>query len=192
MAVWLATINGLWYNQATVNTIKFTGPDTPLNLNTFIDALGAEFKTRVQPTTHTSMSYNSINLRKLSPAEPGLSFVPTGWPFVGTLAGLAMPSYVAVQGKLQGSTPNYPFRGSMRLAGVIEEDITSGAVAAGSPTTRWTTAVAFWTVTYTVLGQTWTPVLYTERFAPLANPIASVTLDTRATTQNSRKVGRGG
>lgn len=192
MGIYLISFTGNWYGQQVVNTIKYNINPVPTNLSPLIEAIGTAFKTAVFPAMHGGVQYTSMHVRSVQPAQPGVDFVPTTWPFVGGRTGTPMPSFVAVAGKLQGLELAYPFRGAVRLPGVVEEDVSSGLLAAGTATTLWQTAVDFWKQTITVGSDIAVPVLWTERFAPASNIINSVSLNLRVSTQNSRKVGRGG
>lgn len=154
------------------------------DLQTFADALGADFETQIDGAIPDSIIWNDIAISNPLPGNFASVVIPANFPFAGTLNDVdILPLFNAVQLNYFSTANSYPRRGYNRIAGVTEAQITAGALNA--------TFLPIWTGVAATLGglvttsENWSPVLWSERYQ-VANPITSFGASARLATQKSR------
>lgn len=122
--------------------------------------------------------------------SPGISYIPSDFPYSGALATDGLPSFNAVRVEIFPVEARYPYKSEARLAGCVEAQQSGGNLTAPA-LTAWQTFANFFHTTWTTAGSgIWVPVLHSLVY-PDDNQVQIAVVDTRITTQNSRKIGRG-
>lgn len=155
-------------------------------LNTLAESIVNAWQAAVVP----DYQFLSIYFRAVTPGSIGSTFVPDGWPLLGTSGGTRSPAYVAGRINLQGVFLAHPNRGYIRPNGFPTASIVGDNPSVGLIAALDALGLA-WCSTY-VDGDAivWSPFLYSPATGA-GNIIGSWSVDTELTTQNSRKTGHG-
>lgn len=189
MAVYEVVMHGDWNNAVQVATVRHYSKELPFgNINASLQAIGSLFQGTHGPLLSRKVSYNSISIRNVEVGSVGYSYTPTGWPFTGDREGDDMPPFVAFRIDLFGTELLKPYRGYVRLPGVLEEDNFEGKLIGDAPSLL-SDAADFYQHVFTGADPT-IPVLW-SRSTGITNVISRASINADISTQNSRKFGRG-
>ena len=191
--VYEVTIEGLIYQQVfNIRRFYYYGGGDPPSYGAFANAFGNGLRTVIEDLVHDNTSFNSIHIRSVAVGQVGADYIPSNWPFNGTVdAAEGLPPFCALSIRYGGALQQYPVRGFSRFPGQVEADQNAG-VWTNATFTAWGAVANHMKTSFTLGsgGNSWSPVLYNPNYLP-QNAIGSAVVQGYVTTQNSRKVGRG-
>ena len=191
MPVFQVDFFGTVGGQVTSNTLYYDVSNANPDFQLFADDFGQAFNTELLPYLSDQYQVLELYIREPVVGSLGLRVTPVQWPAPGQDAGDALPTYDAFAVLFSGALLVHPRSKQIRLAGVSESQQSNGVVDNAALSLLNTAVDNLFLQTFIPPdGTTWTPVLYSKRYGTV-NPIASITVKTRVTTQNSRKRGRG-
>lgn len=191
MAIYELTFRGVMAGQALNNVFKYQTTAGSFDIIGMVNTLGLAFENVHSLATVDDLTMTAVHIRRLDAVEPGFDHIPSSWPYSGTLTGQYVSTFQAVSMRMTGSVLAFPYKGFKRFAGISEADIIDGELTAGSQTLWDDVAQVIVNPVIGGLGETWNPILYTDTY-PTPNVVGSIVVDSLVTTQNTRKIGRGG
>lgn len=189
MPAFRVVLRGTMLGQ-TVNNQRFwvTIPSNP-DIPAFVNALGAAFKTAIQPITPSVLTWTDTYVIPAVTGSLGAAYVPTGFPFSGSDNGGAyLPPHYGILAVYGGVLLINPRQGRNRFAGLLEGQVNNGVL---TPTaqTSWLAVANALSASYNT-ETLWSPTLWSDTYQTV-NAISSVSIRAQLPTQNSRKVGAG-
>lgn len=183
-------IRGIAFGQAMAITRFFTVPAIPTSFQAFANALGTALEANWSPATHDLCSLQDLYISEAEVGSLGVAVTPSNFPIFGDEnSEAALPPQNAVLAVYGGAALSYPRQNRNRLAGVMEDHVTSGVLNSGG-VDIWTPVMNVITGTHFDGVNNWVGCLWSDKTQTSA-AITSKTIRLAISTQDSRKVGSG-
>lgn len=123
-------VNVTWAGFAMSTGAVLSGnQDVVFPSETILNELAARWALYAENLASDQLVLRSIYIRRLEPLYPGVTFIPDGWPILGT-GSTAQPMNLrdAANVNLTSVTAGLPFRNMIQLPGLTEEHCSAGLI----------------------------------------------------------------